>query len=244
MKHLLLLVFTILFANISQAQFPPLEISADHVQATAPGLVEVPIRAGNNWQNITAVNGTFTFDTTVISWDQVSFWGLSNPNGATFTYQGGGVLTFTWQSLITIGPTLSNGSIAFTLRFNAVGSGGQTSPVHFSSSPQAIFWTNGFGWSGSNFAASDGSVTIFCATPDVGFSTVNTGGTVCFTDTTSGSPTQWLWDFGDGNTSTQQNPCHTYASTGNYTACLTATDSCGTDSACQTITICGAPATS
>lgn len=34
----------------------------------------------------------------------------------------------------------------------------------------------------------------------------------------------WFWDFGDGNTSTQQNPMHTYMATGIYTAILTVTD--------------------
>jgi len=33
--------------------------------------------------------------------------------------------------------------------------------------------------------------------------------------------TNWLWDFGDGNTSTQQNPTHTYALSGAYTVTLT-----------------------
>ena len=45
---------------------------------------------------------------------------------------------------------------------------------------------------------------------------------VNFTDTTTNNPTAWLWDFGDGNTSTLQNPSHTYATIGNYTATLTA----------------------
>ena len=35
--------------------------------------------------------------------------------------------------------------------------------------------------------------------------------------------TAWLWDFGDGNTSTLRNPSHLYASTGNYTVTLTRT---------------------
>ena len=41
------------------------------------------------------------------------------------------------------------------------------------------------------------------------------------------SATSWLWDFGDGNTSTEQNPVHVYESGGYYTAVLTATDKSG-----------------
>jgi len=44
--------------------------------------------------------------------------------------------------------------------------------------------------------------------------------TVRFTDTSSGNPTAWLWTFGDGNTSTDQNPTHTYTAPGNYTVSL------------------------
>ena len=46
---------------------------------------------------------------------------------------------------------------------------------------------------------------------------------------------QYLWDFGDGNTSTQQNPQHAYSQPGAYNVCLTVTDSCGTDQVCQTV---------
>jgi gliding motility-associated-like protein len=43
---------------------------------------------------------------------------------------------------------------------------------------------------------------------------------VSFTDTSSPAA-QYLWDFGDGNTSMQQNPVHTYVNPGNYTVTLT-----------------------
>lgn len=43
----------------------------------------------------------------------------------------------------------------------------------------------------------------------------------------TGSNLTYLWDFGDGNTSTQQYPSHTYNATGYYTVCLTVTDSTG-----------------
>ena len=53
--------------------------------------------------------------------------------------------------------------------------------------------------------------------------------TVQFNDTSTGSPTSWNWIFGDGGTSTLQNPVHTYTSTGTYTVALTATNAAGSD---------------
>ena len=44
--------------------------------------------------------------------------------------------------------------------------------------------------------------------------------TVNFQDLTTGSPQQWNWDFGDGGTSNQQNPFHTYTAPGAYTVTL------------------------
>ncbi|RLD53658.1 MAG: hypothetical protein DRJ05_16085, partial [Bacteroidetes bacterium] len=53
---------------------------------------------------------------------------------------------------------------------------------------------------------------------------------VQFTDETLISePTSWLWEFGDGLTSTFQNPQHTYADPGTYTVSLTATNDQGTN---------------
>ena len=45
--------------------------------------------------------------------------------------------------------------------------------------------------------------------------------TVRFTDRSSGSVTGRLWAFGDGQSSTEQNPEHTYVAAGLYTASLT-----------------------
>jgi len=47
--------------------------------------------------------------------------------------------------------------------------------------------------------------------------------TIAFNDMSAGNASNWLWDFGDGNTSTQQNPVHIYSSTstGFYYVCLT-----------------------
>lgn len=67
------------------------------------------------------------------------------------------------------------------------------------------------------------------------------GGTIQFTDLSLNNPTSWLWDFGDGNTSTQQNPAHTYAVAEAYTVCLFVTNEFGTDFTCQGVEIVFAP---
>ncbi len=61
------------------------------------------------------------------------------------------------------------------------------------------------------------------------------GQTVNFTNTSDNGT--YLWDFGDGNTSTATDPSHTYSDYGNYTVCLTVTTSCGTDNTCTTVQV-------
>ena len=53
--------------------------------------------------------------------------------------------------------------------------------------------------------------------------------TIQFTDQSTGAPTGWLWDFGDGSTSIQQNPSHTYTQAGTYTVSLLVSGPTGSD---------------
>ncbi|MDC0603572.1 PKD domain-containing protein [Aliiglaciecola sp.] len=60
---------------------------------------------------------------------------------------------------------------------------------------------------------------------------------VDFTDTsTAGTSviTTWAWDFGDGNTSTVQNPQYTYSTAGSYSVSLTVTTADGSDAITKT----------
>ena len=50
-----------------------------------------------------------------------------------------------------------------------------------------------------------------------------------FQDLSTGSPTSWSWDFGNGNTSTLQNPTAAYFTPGMYTVKLTATNANGSN---------------
>ncbi|MDO9325986.1 MAG: PKD domain-containing protein, partial [Methanoregula sp.] len=58
--------------------------------------------------------------------------------------------------------------------------------------------------------------------------------TVQFLDSSANSPALWSWSFGDGGTSTVQNPSHTYSVAGTYTVTLTASNTAGSDTATQT----------
>ncbi len=65
---------------------------------------------------------------------------------------------------------------------------------------------------------------------------------VAFTDKSTGNVTSWSWEFGDGETSAEQNPSHTYAAAGAYTVTLTVTDNLGaTGSISKNVTV-SAPA--
>lgn len=53
----------------------------------------------------------------------------------------------------------------------------------------------------------------------------------------SSNATSYLWNFGDGNTSTQFSPTHTYNTAGSYLLQLTATGSTGSKSVCKLVSI-------
>ncbi|HPF71082.1 MAG TPA: PKD domain-containing protein [Candidatus Krumholzibacteria bacterium] len=99
------------------------------------------------------------------------------------------------------------------------------------------------------FAFDDISVTSTTGTaPVAAFSGTPTTGTaplaVQFTDASTNAPTAWSWTFGDGGTSTAQNPSHTYAAAGTYSVTLTASNAFGSNQLTKTnyITVDPAPA--
>jgi PKD repeat protein len=59
---------------------------------------------------------------------------------------------------------------------------------------------------------------------------------IVFTNTSTGNNT-YSWDFGDGASSTEVNPTHTYTTQGTYTVTLTATNDCGTDTKTEPFTV-------
>ena len=82
-----------------------------------------------------------------------------------------------------------------------------------------------------NITGCENSITqtleIVDYTADFSFatSTACVGSTINFTDNSSVGTDSWSWDFGDGTTSTSQNPSHGFSNSGVYTVTLTASNS-------------------
>ncbi len=76
--------------------------------------------------------------------------------------------------------------------------------------------------------------------PVAGFTVDANAYNVDFTNTTTNA-TSYSWNFGDGNTSSETNPSHTYVNDGMYDVVLTATNNCGSVTFTQTINISNTP---
>jgi large repetitive protein len=91
---------------------------------------------------------------------------------------------------------------------------------------------------GGNTATIDSPTVTVASVPVANFAadtvTPTVGQTVTFTDQTSNYPTSWAWNFGDGATSTLNNPTHAYATTGYKTVTLIATNAAGSNTVTKT----------
>jgi len=108
----------------------------------------------------------------------------------------------------------------------------------------AVGWDQSFGWGRVNVynavvAAGGGGGQNQPPTADFTYTTSDLTATLTDTSTDSdGSVVAWSWTFGDGYTSAEQNPSHTYAEGGTYPVSLTVTDDDGaTGTASQSVTV-------
>ena len=68
----------------------------------------------------------------------------------------------------------------------------------------------------------------------VNLTDISEGESVSFSDESTNTPTNWLWIFGDGDSSIIQNPTHTYLMEGHYTVSLKVNNSNGSDTETKT----------
>ena len=127
----------------------------------------------------------------------------------------------------------------------ANGQGTIPGPVTCTSGAMLIIWRSDVSIVYSGFECSWTSVIAPSAAPTAAFTandfTPPLLTNVLFTDQSVGSPTTWLWDFGDGDTARSQNPVHAYQNPGTYTVTLIAFTCNESDTITQQITVDAAP---
>lgn len=130
----------------------------------------------------------------------------------------------------------TNSPTSWVWSFGDGGTSTERSPVHtYTTAGTYTVTLTATNAGGSNTITKAGEIVVgsVSARPVASFiSTVESGNAplvVQFVDSSTNTPTSWVWSFGDGNTSSAQNPSHTSAMEGTYTVTLTATNSGGSD---------------
>jgi len=189
---------------------------------TVPGVYTVSLVATNSYGSDTETKTAFA---TMLGYPPVAAF-TGSPTSGTVPLS----VSFTDQS--------SNTPTSWSWNFGDGGTSTAQNPVHV----YTIAGTFTVTLTVSNAWGSDGEIKTSYVTvtqagqtpPDAQFIGIPTTGskplTVQFTDQSAGNPTSWSWTFGDGGTSTLQNPSHTYSRKGSFTVTLTATNANGSDS--------------
>jgi PKD repeat protein len=166
---------------------------------------------GNITINVTdlhqyVASGNFTTDNVVITSDAVAATWTGVVEGNTLTLTSTGGTTAKDETVI----------VTFTGAIHPwVANAGGEKTVGLTATRTDTRQTGAF-----DFVISTGApVADFSASPTSDF----VPATIAFTDRSAGSPTSWNWEFGDGETSTDKNPSHTYTIIGKYTVNLTTT---------------------
>ncbi|HVP96343.1 PKD domain-containing protein [Methanoregula sp.] len=193
---------------------------------TTPGTYTVTLIAANSAGTNTATYQGYVTATKAASVPVVSF--VTNVTA--------GSPPFTVQFL----DTSTNSPASWVWSFGDGGTSASPNPVHtYTSSGSFTVTLTATNAAGSNTTSMSNYITILPVTvvPTAIFKTTITSGyeplTVQFVDASTNSPNSWVWSFGDGGTSTLQNPSHTYTAAGSYTVTLTASNIVGSNTVSQ-----------
>jgi PKD repeat protein len=136
---------------------------------------------------------------------------------------GGAATTYDWDFTNNAIPNSANTAGPHSVRF--VNNGTYTVTLTVSNS-------GGFSQHTFNVYVEETPLTVFSET----FQTVQT---IQFNDLSTNDPTEWKWYFGDGDSSSVQNPTHTYAQDGTYTVELISGNRCGSSTRTRQVVVQG-----
>ncbi|MGC9355218.1 MAG: PKD domain-containing protein, partial [Mariniphaga sp.] len=201
--------------------------------------------AGNNKSNEVTTSIIPVLQATVTTKAITDITATSAISGGTIEDDGGSPVTARGVVWDTAGnPTLQNNSGKTT---NGSGSGSFTSSLT-GLTGNTKYYVLAYASNSSGTAYGNQLSFTTASVPDARFTASKTevlvNESIQFTDQSTNNPTSWLWNFGDENTSTEQNPSHSYSNPGTYSVSLKATNNWGDDTEIKTdyITVCSPPA--
>ncbi len=201
-----------------------------------------------NPSHVYETSGTYTVKMTVGSMS--GYYTVTKEGYITVTGSGGGIVAdFTASPM--------SGTAPLTVQFTDISTGNPTmwswdfgdgcsdmvgSPSHTYQNPgtYTVTLTASSATGGSDTKTKEGYITVSSSGsgPKAAFTVDRQSGpkplTVQFTDTSTGNPTMWSWDFGDGGISMVASPSYTYQEAGVYTVSLTASNTAGSDTKTET----------
>jgi serine protease len=224
-------------------------MASPHVAGVAALIIA---KAGNiGPDSVRAILQNTAEDLGATGWDQYYGWGMVNANAALSAISGAnppvaafsGTPTSGYAPLTVVFTDAStNNPTSWSWTFGDGGTSTAQNPSHTYTAAGTytvtLTATNAYGSDSetkTNYITvtnppTDPPVADFSGTPTSGSAPL----TVVFTDASTNNPTSWSWTFGDGGTSTAQNPSHTYTAAGTYTVSLTATNAYGSDTETKT----------
>ncbi|MBL4715150.1 MAG: PKD domain-containing protein, partial [Bacteroidia bacterium] len=215
------------------------------------GSIVATTDGGNNWIPQTSNTNEKLYGVYFLS--SLVGWVVGNGDMVLRTYNGGN----TWNTITSTGTgedlrgvnfvNESTGWVAGkgdviamttdtgnTWATQSTGTGEDLFGIHMLSA--SLGWVCGSGGVVSYYGNGEPPVADFTTNTSVCLGAMNT-----FTDNSAKNPTNWFWNFGDGNTSTNQDDTHSYLAEGIYDAYLVVSNGTGcTDTMYQTIYVSGA----
>jgi PKD repeat protein len=144
--------------------------------------------------------------------------------------------TFTGDPTVSFTNTSTGLPTSYSWNFGDGGTSTLTNPTHvFAENDTYNVCLTATNLYGSNTACQNVIIDSYVA-PVADFS-YSGEPTVAFVDESLNSPTSWFWNFGDGGTSTLENPTHLYTYNGTFNVCMTATNATGSNTSCQFVLI-------
>ena len=191
------------------------------------------VNAQNNWWGSNnnpsnQINGTVDYSNWLYMTETINPTVIVNGSTTTVTVSFNNI----WNGTNVVSISPANGSIPDGTVVNItsiLGTFNPTSTVTTSGIATTTFTATNVGTDFINATTNNQTVSTLLnvnyPVPVANFTADNTNGTapqtVKFTDLSTGNVTSYNWDFGDNNTSTDENPTHVYSTPGNYTVTLT-----------------------